>query len=292
MAVNYGSYTEATVIGDGACSPTKPSGLAAGEMMVAFCYRDIDDFTTPSGWTKLGTVLSGSGTDRLTVFAKVADSSDAAASNFSFTPSGTSGADTSVVLVRVTYTAAGFTSPAVNIVSSIVTDDSTGGENFISGSGVTPLRANSLLLMSAGTLESVNIDFSAYAVANNNPSWTEITDKTPSSTEMVYGAAYGSYAAATATGSYSMTVNTNGEYVMALVSITENQSVTVTPSTLALTSPSFNTPTISAGVSITPTTLALTSPSFNTPTASATAPTQWTNESENSSSWTNENKSL
>ena len=71
---------------------TKPTGLASGDLMVAFiATQDGDPSTTFSktGWTAAATPDSGTAS-RTTVLYREADSGDAAASDFEFTSSGTS----------------------------------------------------------------------------------------------------------------------------------------------------------------------------------------------------------
>lgn len=58
---------------------TKPTGLAENDLMVALIgYVDAAGATTPSGWTELYD------SNNLACFYKIADASDAAASNFTF----------------------------------------------------------------------------------------------------------------------------------------------------------------------------------------------------------------
>ena len=67
---------------------TKPTGLAAGDLLVFIGGTASGlSYNTPSGWTSQ--VASDTANGNIQVLSKVADSSDAAASNFTFNISGT-----------------------------------------------------------------------------------------------------------------------------------------------------------------------------------------------------------
>ncbi len=79
----------ATATSDTSLVVTKPTGLAVGDLMVAFggC-GNARTISAPSGsWTVVSNDTDGS--SRVYVWTKVADSGDTAASNFTFTASGT-----------------------------------------------------------------------------------------------------------------------------------------------------------------------------------------------------------
>jgi len=74
--------------GIGTLTITKPTGLAVGNMLVASIFgRGGGDVSTPSGWTSLITVNTDYDAARARCFIKIADSTDVAASNFSFSNS-------------------------------------------------------------------------------------------------------------------------------------------------------------------------------------------------------------
>ncbi len=92
-----------TAFAEGPITITKPSGLAENELLVAVisCLTS-DTVATPSGWTNEGTVSGAGDVDlQARIFTKVADSSDVAASNFSFDVSDTVGS-LGGTLMRVT----------------------------------------------------------------------------------------------------------------------------------------------------------------------------------------------
>lgn len=95
MAVTIESNQTASASSTTTLTITKPTGLAVDDLMVAVVYYHDDttsDWNTPSGWTLAGARsdgLSGGDSHKFSVFYKKADSSDVAASNFTFTTTST-----------------------------------------------------------------------------------------------------------------------------------------------------------------------------------------------------------
>jgi hypothetical protein len=87
---------------------TKPTGLAAGDYMLAWvsAAADSTSMTAPSGWSSLTSQASDQANNIpiSTLYGKVANSTDAAAANFTFTstPYTSSTAGISVVLAAIT----------------------------------------------------------------------------------------------------------------------------------------------------------------------------------------------
>lgn len=284
MSVAYQSIASAVALGDSNLVISKPSGLADGDIMVAFLYRNGDGlgFATLSGWALVEDVNNGSFST--TVLAKKADSGDVAASTFTFSPDSTSGDNSAGSIVRVS---GNFTQVVTTYLADAGgVDTSSGGENAVAYTGLTPVAANSLLLMFIGTTNGSNdVDVSGYAVANNNPTWTEIANV--NQTYADYGIAHGSYASASATGNFSAVVNFNGSYIGHLVSICESVDAAGTVGFVSSTQTAF-TPTGSAGTSGTVGFVSSTQTAFDAPEGRDSSPTQWTNESQVSTTWTNE----
>lgn len=274
MAVAYASSTEGSETGDGNLVMTKPTGLASGDVLVAFCTRETDgantgSFNTPAGWTLIDSTEVANDIYGA-VFTKIADSSDAAASSFTFVPS-VAGDNSAGILVRVT--GAAFTSVVGNIVGDTSSDASTGGENAVSFAGIDPLGGSCLLLMFLVNRDSsFDVAFSGYAVANNNPSWTEAHDFEGNNSSLAM--AYGSYASGNVTGNYSAVVNQDGDYVGALVAVTETVSVTVSPAVITATA-TVQAPSVSAGATVSPAVITATI-TVQAPTVS-TADPDWRN---------------
>lgn len=277
---------------------THPSGLAAGDMLIAGISSitggsNSHSFSTPSGWTKIGTPNDGANNNTvLLLFAKVAEASDVSAGSTAFTATGTTAEmdNTIAILARVTGTN-GFTSPAVNVVYSGGVTNDYPTHTF---TGLTSISTETLLLLfSASEITDGDINFSGYAVATDNPTWTEQADvhNEPSGVANNAALASASYPYKQATGNVSVTVDADGGSIASgLVAITENINVTVTPTTLALAA-TLNAPTMSSGVNFTPNTFTV-APTFNSVSPSGTAPTTFSNKSKNSTTWTNQNKSL
>lgn len=174
----YASSDSAT--GTGSAVVTKPTGLAAGDLMVAIVSDRGSNFesgepSTPSGWTAIVSETSDAAVG-IAVFAKVADAGDAAAANFTFSHSNGS-APVAAAMYRITGT---FTS-AVNVyrsVANIGTEPSA--DVFRFANGITPDVASTLLIMGVTGYSSSNgfddSNATAYALEISNPTWTERHD--------------------------------------------------------------------------------------------------------------------
>lgn len=259
---------------------TKPTGLAAGDMLVAIIAATHDatngSFDPPGGWTTLEDVGETSSNGYVGAFAKVADSGDAAASNFTFTAVDNVFASVGT-LFRITGTN-GFASPTINIISD--------GTTTLPGSGLTTLQTNYLLLLAGIVQDSPDYNMSGYSVANNDPTWTEEYDLTSGVGTLInLGVASATYANAQATGNYD--VSGNG-FKGLLIAITENRDNTFNTSPLTLTATQPN-PSVTGDANFTHNPLALTT---TLPTATITAQqnTVWTNEDgAPDTTWTLEN---
>lgn len=94
MAVAFGTAGTGTTASVASLTITKPASLAAGDLMIAECCAHANGvtFSAPAtGWTKVGD-FSPTGQTVVThsIFWKIADSGDAAGSNFVFTSGGSS----------------------------------------------------------------------------------------------------------------------------------------------------------------------------------------------------------
>lgn len=285
MAVAFASSSTGTNSGDSALVITKPTGLAAGDVLVAFCLRAFDGsgFSTPSGWTLLQSQADGTAYS-VSVFAKVADSTDAAASNFSFSVASATGDGTAGALCRITGES--FTSVAANIAS---VDGTATGTSSLSYTGLTPVGPNSLLVMFVSNQDSnFDVTYSAYAVANSNPTWTEAYD-VATVENMDYAIAYGTFAPTTTTGNFSATASQSGDHIGCLVSIIETASVTVEPSVINMTV-GIQAPSVAADAVVSVGAVSLTS---NAPAPTLTlGAAKWSNTDKSAApTWTNTNKS-
>lgn len=171
----FGSSNSAT--GTGSAVVTKPTSLTAGDLLIAFVADASSGSvpTTPANWSLVKSHTSPFD-EHLYVFAKIADASDAAASNFTFSHG--NGSEPIVAhLLRITGT---FSSPG-NIYLQASNDATIETANTVLrfANGFTPTVENSLLVMSVVGLAEDSFDdsnASAYALQNNNPTWSEKHD--------------------------------------------------------------------------------------------------------------------
>jgi len=248
MAVTFGTIgTFSSASNVTTTAITKPSGLAVGDLMFAAIHLRGTSVTTtpPAGWTEIfdtSARTSSSGS----LYRKVADAGDVAASVFNFTHASNQSKaicwyvhpDTSIV-----------TASLVN--STVFTWDTS--RTSVSESGITP-SINSMLMMlimSQDTTPSVgDTTTSTYAIATSNPAWTEQYDDSETFTgdEFHTALATATRPENTATGNYSFSFsanNPNGGYSI-LIAVTESQSKDGNFPILTMDSEIFD-PTISVG---------------------------------------------
>lgn len=226
MAVAYESI-ETAGVASGNVVITKPTGLAAGNLMLAVLNSEDSgsDFSA-AGWTKIAS-LADSTARAATALFKVADASDAAASNFTFTNPGN---EAFGALMRISGT--GFTD-IDNIKFSAVRSAST-DETPTFSPGITTVRDNDLLVLAVVAPEILTT-FSTYAVANSNPSWTERADFQNNQTEDASMAiATATYATAGATGDFSAAFTSASQSFGFLFGITEDIGANLAPGVLTI----------------------------------------------------------
>lgn len=179
---------------------TKPTGLAVGDELIAFvCGFHTGavsiSYATPSGWSLQEDTGNTSSTWRMYTFYKVADSSDVAASNFTF-----------VATTAGTNPAAG----SLHRISGFgIIDDSnkSNGAASITNalSGLT--RANELHLFATAISGGTSVSSQAYAT--DNPTWTEIFDVTDS-VDKAFAVAQATRTATTDSGNATYSGGTGG----------------------------------------------------------------------------------
>jgi hypothetical protein len=276
MAVTYQSIASASS-DTTALVITKPTGLAVGDTMLAGIYHNDDDggggtVATPSGWTRI--IEEDNAGENLVVFSKLADSSDVAASNFTFSSGGASyHLVGSILRISEFGLVAGQTSEL----------DTNSGTATVIATGFTPSRANTLFVAflvqsrTAGMPEVVSV-----AMATNNPSWTERaeTQFNDSTFDSVLGVFTATRAEMTATGSITGTTNGSapGVKMIAVLSISSRIDGDVAPVTYA------NGYTLNPIDTDTYTEAFVTDPTTET----GDSPTNWQNETKPSTSWVNE----
>lgn len=209
----YQSLQSASSDNIGTLTITKPTSLAVGDKMFAGIVVDADaggtqlaSITTPAGWTQEALLdLFAVGRSALGVYSKTADSSDVAASNFTFTGTGDTASMTMAgIIARVTNWAgeAGQTSATSVAASTTLT---------MTGITPSPAEASSLYLVFATRVSSspLSVSVSSVAIATSDPTWTERTEisgdgNSRDTTLALYTA---TRVATTATGNYTVTFN-------------------------------------------------------------------------------------
>lgn len=289
------SYNTATANNSGSTvtlTITKPTGLVVGDLLFAQVgWRDVgSDYSsnTPSGWTLIQSVRgfdaspnTGGGN---AAFYKVADSSDVAASNFSFTLSGSFNSCSAVgILARIDGISP--TAPVGESNAGGGYYTSSSGATF-SNAGITPSFADSFLIMCCHNTANTG-GFSSQAIATSNPSWTELVETNTGDTRIAL--TYATRPESTATGNFSWSVSgvdANSWAFGILVAIKSPSGVTVYPSTITSTG-TLHTPTISGGAIVSPSTITATS-EVKTPTVSEKA---WRRQTKSAKSWNRTSKS-
>ena len=200
---------------------TKPSGLAVGDVMVACMTAKSNSTTcTATGWTQLDTVrelvVEGG---RAYTYYKVADSTDVAASNFTWTFNTTlagtqgaimafSGVDTTNPINQHTF--------ALQTVGSVQTAPAY-------ANGVTPIADCMLVFMNTGGTGGPTVTaVSNYAVTTSSPTWTEAYDSytnTVDSTVWGLAGAYGLRSQSTDTGNSSCSFSVAAYTMAALIAL-------------------------------------------------------------------------
>ncbi len=216
--------------GTGTLTITKPTGLAVGDTLVASIFgRGGGDVSTPSGWTSLITVDTDYDVARARCFIKIAESSDVAAANFSF--SNSFGSLCFGTLSRLSGSS----------FDQIVTyNRSNSSTSSVSYSGLTPAYADSLyLIVSAFTTGGTSSPyFSSYAMVTSNPTWTERTEYDTGGGDAM-SIASANRSATTATGNISLNISgltgSSDVYSYMLIFL-PNVSASSTPATVDLVS--------------------------------------------------------
>lgn len=269
-------------------SVTKPTGLAVGDLMVAHIGGVKDsasDFTfgEPSGWTQLLAQDTGglNNRARIEVAYKTADASDVAASNFTWTLS-----SASAWVAGAIYRISGAGTAPYGAIA--VEESGTLTPSF--SNSVTQLHANSVVLfLYTGVDDTASGSAASYAVANNNPTWTEQYDIFGAHTsdgDGLFAGATATRAATGATGNASLTLTDfNDKHIAAIVMVAPLTNATATFPLLTMAS-TILAHTITVGTTASWPLLTMNS-TVLTPTAEAETP-RWTNQERGTATWTNQ----
>lgn len=220
MAVAFRSQSTTSFANATTSVVTKPTGLAVGDLMIAQFSADSTAYTyTPaSGFTLIDTITGGA--NRMSkIYYKVADSSDVAASNFTFTISSSGNCSANIMAFS------GASVPQPIFSNSKVVDSSS----VLSIPSINVL-ANSIIVQCMVTASGGTASASGYAIATSNPSWTEAYDINVS-TVMSHASAYSAVrSASTATGAGSITIASGSALTggALMLSIPPDQSISQT----------------------------------------------------------------
>lgn len=291
MAVAYASVNSTNFLTTQASSITitKPTGLAAGDLLIAFLGKTdtvnptTSDIDTPAGWTSVGNQKFDSNEVELKIVYKIADSADAAASNFSFTSD--EACHLGGVLVRVTGEGGSnpFAASEFDLENSAAT-----AKTYTAAS--TPATANSLIM---AVYMGINIPTLTIGTYISTPSitWTEAAEIQNDSANKDPGlaVAYGTYTGTSQFTQYGATFSGAATTAAALLIITPQVDGNADVSHLAVT-PTLNGLTATHGGGADVSHLAV-PPTLNSlPTTNTSDLPQWTNSDKNSATWTNPNK--
>jgi len=197
MAVTYQSTNNSGWV-DGSstqnCVVTKPSGLALNDIMILlFSQEAVDGWgTTPSGWTQIATYSQGTVDEVMQNFVmyKIADSSDVAATNFTFVASASS----------TTHAAALYRISGGDISRSQVSTGNTDNQAYISVAGITPNEENSLFMFLNALSDQANTP-NNHVIETGNTTWNIVTSITTTlGVDHGLEAAYGNRSQKTNTG--------------------------------------------------------------------------------------------
>jgi len=262
---------------------TKPSGLAVGDLMIAvtvFIDAGTSTSTTPpAGWSTEEQVAMPDNFRVMSIFSKIADSSDVSASNFTFSYSNSVLAGGGIM--RIT---------GVATVGAHEQDyeGSTSTTSISYTAALTPSYTDQLVLMILGGWEATGASTMSGYTSTPSKTWTEVIDISSSLGGDPYlaiaSAEAGSLTQITAYGATLSVAKLRKGGVLLL--ITPPQNATGSNAVFSVL-PTFFSENGSAGTDGT-NNLLTTVPNFPTQSGIATAPTQWQNESNGSTSWTNE----
>jgi len=267
LAVAIASSATTVEAGATTITITKPTGLAAGDLMVAaiHSYTIAGTVTPPSGFTQLDQDTNG--TFQQTVYWKIADSADAAAANFTWTFQNSNSHVGGLMRITGHDPQSPITTSASD--ASVVNDQTP--DLAVS---VTPTYANSLLLLLLSRTGANGT--SAYAVATDDPTWTETWDVGDGT--MNISAASGPRAQTTATGNASCSGNAaTNDWVAHMV--------VVTPPFAVLTDTVTGTDTVSGNLDS-----KITDTATATDTTTSTIARLWTKLARAAGAWTNQQR--
>lgn len=247
---------------------TKPTGVVDGDLLYIFLQYSRTDLTVtpPAGWTL---VDSDTATIGAYLYRRTASSEP---STYEFTAP-VLGNTAGLGLIWAHYDTAGAGNPKQDVITEVV-DGSA--DTTADNTGVTPTCAPGSMLVAVIGTPGVATSYSGYAVANNNPTWSEGADTNHNFGGDTVSAAM-AYATGrdliTATGAFSATIANSATTAVYLMNIQ--------PAGFSLAAPLMTlalgplAPAISLAATVAPPVMNL---SLSMPAASvATSDPDWTN---------------
>lgn len=283
MAFPVPAETKTVTARGGTLTVTAFSSLAVGNLMVAtvaVATNTPTNITPPSGWTQ--THVDQTGNVCMAFFTKTAVSGDVG-STFTFTWSfGASNQDVgSAAIVRITGV-----DPTTPILSSTYNDG--GVATTLIGTTINPSKNVLFLQLISYVISSGQTpNMSGYAVANNNPSWTEQADNASvtgsSSATAGIAVATANQGALGTTGAATATLSTSStNYSFGFIGV---QAPAITP---ALSGSLFGVLSFIVNSNFV---AGLAGSLFGALAAVVTTTTNWTRQQKDTDSWTRQNKS-
>ena len=274
MAISVASTASADFATSSSVTITKPTGLAENDLLIA-CLAGDANIDTAAGWTTVNETTANGFTH---IQYKIADSGDVAASNFTFTNSGSTN-NIGGALLRITGHA-----PTALFSGNGIDDYNNSATAFdFSFTGFTPIANNSLLVavvFAYQTTTDTDGGVSGYTINGTNPTWTEVADFgiDDAGTDMHYAVAYAVQTTASEINTFDATysdVDASTDYGMTLAALSPQTDINVTSQHLSV-SPAFHAVDPQVGVSASQSGHLAVSPTFFS--GSATAGTNnWTN---------------
>lgn len=264
-----------------------PAGTTNGDLLLAFVAQASQDVNidTPTGWTLEGTADPGTG--QIRCFSRVASSEPA---NYTFSRgAGTNPDGWDAIMYRISGQIS--VSPITAGSDTNINED---GTSHVFAAGITPASANTFFfigyLLNDGATASVTI--SSYAIATDNPTWTEDLDAGISGNGMMGAASATGRTQSTATGDVTVTLSgspgAGSDHGVIIVSVRPEPNVTVSPAVIEATA-TINAPTVTGSAAISPAVIEATA-TINAPTVTTAAPT-WNNPDKTAApSWNNPDK--
>lgn len=201
----------------------KPSGVVQGDLMIAQLVKSNNAYTMSlAGWTLIQDGSPASGGPYMGTFYKVAGASEPA----SYTFVGTGSSPTAGGIIRITG------AKVIDTSSERYNDTAS---TTATGNTITPTYSNSYLLFFVGNVAGTT---SEYAIATNNPSWTELWET--SRTGVYCSFAYGSRPETTATGSATATLSSSSRSAVHLIAVKEAPEFTISETTTLTETKTFN----------------------------------------------------